>query len=321
MKRRLSLIWPAAFALACSCACAWGFGTSQKGTSGAQFLEIEPGARPSGMAGAFAGLADDVNSVYYNPAGLGAIKNVQAEGMEDEYFQGANYDFGALAVPLLSWDKKSSAPKNKYGTLGAAVYNLSVGGIQGYSANETPTGNFTSQDFAYALSYGYEIPHLGLSVGATEKYITSNLDGYGASSCAGDAGALYRWGDQFSAGGGVRNLGPKYGFAGQGDPLPMAWYAGGAWRIIPQWLVTAELDLPRDNGASYALGTEYAMMFTENLGASVRAGYASRNTDAGGFSGATFGAGLKYSNFGFDFAFVPFGNLGDTYLYSLTVGF
>ncbi len=295
--------------------------TSQTGTSGAQFLEILPGARPSGMAGAFAGLADDVNSVYYNPAGLGFIQDVQAEGMEDEYFQGANYDFGAVAVPVLSWARGSSAPKNEYGTLGAAVYNLSVGNIQGYDASENQTGSFSSQDFAYALSYGYQVPHTRLSLGATGKYITSNLDGYGASSYAADLGALYQFGTRLSIGGGVRNLGPKYGFAGQGDPLPRAWYGGAAFHILPEWTATTELDLPRGSAASYAFGTEYVLAFSDKLGASLRAGYASRNTDAGGFSGATMGTGLTYANFSFDFAFVPFGDLGDTYLYSLTIKF
>src|SRR3954470_5308690 len=31
------------------------------------------GARPGGMGGAFVGLSDDIESVYYNPAGLGNL--------------------------------------------------------------------------------------------------------------------------------------------------------------------------------------------------------------------------------------------------------
>ncbi|MHB2025851.1 MAG: PorV/PorQ family protein [Elusimicrobiota bacterium] len=304
----------------CGAGPAWSLGAAQQGTSGAQFLEIEPGARPSGMAGAFGGVADDVNAVYYNPAGLATLTQVQAEGMEDQYFQDANYDFGALAVPLLSWTK-SSQEKNAYGVLGVAVSNLSVGNIAGYNAGENPTGNFNSQDFSYALSYGYQIPDTGLSLGATGKYITSNIDGYGAASYAADMGALYQFERRFSIGLGTRNLGPKYGFAGQGDPLPQEWYWGAGYKILPNWLASTEIDFPRDNGVSYAVGTEYVCAFTKKLGASLRAGYAERNTGAGGFSGATFGTGLEYGNFGFDFAFVPFGDLGDTYQYSLTTKF
>lgn len=39
-------------------------------------LKVEIGARPLGMGGAFAGLVDDANAVFYNPAGLAWTKGV-----------------------------------------------------------------------------------------------------------------------------------------------------------------------------------------------------------------------------------------------------
>ena len=306
-------LWPAGRAMAA--------GASQRGTSGAQFLQIEPGARPAGMGYAFAGVADDVQAVYYNPAGLGNLTKVEATGMDDQYFQGINYSFAALSAPLLSWGN-ASEPKNAYGVLGAAVYNLSAGNIENRTSAETaaPVGTFSSEDYAYALSYAYALADTGLALGASGKFIQSDLSGYNAHGFAADLGALYKY-ESLSLGAGLRNLGPAYGFAGQADPLPLTLFAGAGWHILPQWLVAAEADLPRDNNASISFGTEYVHVFSEKFSGTARAGYAKQNTDAGGLSGATFGAGLGYANFNFDFAFVPFGDLGNAYQYSIVVKF
>ncbi|HEX4046443.1 MAG TPA: PorV/PorQ family protein [Elusimicrobiota bacterium] len=319
---RTRTLLAAALLTAASAGPAAALGAGSKGTSGAQFLEIAPGARPAAMGGAFAGIADDVHSVYYNPAGLANLQRVEITGMDDQYFQGVDYDFAALAVPLLSFEKNTIEEKNSLGVLGFGVYNLSLGDIptQGNTETAAPTGTFASQDVAYALSYAYALRGSDLALGATAKYVTSTLDGYNASAFAADAGALYRH-DQWSLGAGLRNLGTRYGFAGQSDPLPMLAYAGGGFQLTSRWLLSAEVDAPRDNNLVFAAGTEYVHPFTSRLSGALRGGYNTAATDAGGFSGASFGGGLTYGNFGFDYAFIPFGDLGNTSRYSLVVKF
>jgi hypothetical protein len=312
----------AAIATAALAGPAAALGAGSKGTSGAQFLEIAPGARPAAMGGAFAGVADDVHAVWYNPAGLGNLMRVEVTGMDDQYFQGVEYDFAAVSVPLLSFQKHAIQDRNAYGVLAFSVYDLSLGNIptQGNTETATPTGSVSSQDLAYALSYGYALPATDLSLGATVKYVTSQLAGFNASAFALDAGALYRH-DLWSLGGGLRNAGTRYGFAGQSDPLPLLFYAGGGYHLTKQWLASAEVDVPRDNNLVLALGTEYVHPFTSKVSGALRAGYNTGNSDAGGISGVSFGGGLTYGNFSFDYAFLPFGDLGNTQRYSLVVKF
>lgn len=297
------------------------FGSGDKGTSGAQFLKITPGARPSAMGDAFAGVADDVHAIYYNPAGLGTLRRVEVAGMHDSFVQGVNYEFAAMAVPLLSWvDTKEE--KNKYGVLGVAVYDLQVGGIERRSTTETDQAvdTFGSSDFAYALSYGYRVPDIGLSLGATAKFVNQTLDTAKANAFAADVGALYRF-DRVGLGAGIRNVGSRVKFGTASDPLPTTAFGGLGYKFSDRWIGSVEVDVPRDNSASVGFGTEYRHPFADKLTGAVRAGYSSRNTDAGGFSGATFGLGLGYGNFDFDFAFVPFGELGNAVKYSLVVKF
>ena len=318
---RTRALLTAALLLAAQAGPAAAFGTSTKGTSGAQFLEIAPGARPAAMGGAFAGVADDVHAVYYNPAGLANLERIQITGMDDQYFQSINYSFAAMAVPLVF--QGDSRVQSKYGVLGVSVTNLSVGNIptQGNAETASPTGSFSSDDFAYALSYGYAFPDTGLSLGATGKFVVSSLDGTNASGFAADLGGLYKPDNRLSVGAGLRNLGPSYGFAGSSDPLPLVIYGGAAYKLTQHWLASLEIDAPRDNSVAFALGTEYVHPFTDKISGALRAGYNSANTDAGGFGGASFGGGIVYGNVGFDFALIPFGDLGNTYRYSLLVKF
>lgn len=295
--------------------------SSDKGTSGAQFLTISPSARPASMGEAFAGVADDADAVYYNPAGLGQLKKVEVSGSHTSLFQDLNYEYAAITVPMLSWVKTQQA-KNEYGVLGFSIYNLSVNNIErrGLTETDTPTDTFGSSDFAYALSYGYTLRDSGLSLGATAKYIDQQLDTVKATAFAVDLGSLYRM-DRASVAAGVRNAGTKTKLGSQADPLPLVVYGAGSYKFSDHLLAAAEIDAPRDNSLTVGLGGEYRHDFGDQLTGSLRAGYNSRNTDAGGFSGVSMGLGLGYRNFDFNFALQPFGDLGNAYKYSLLVRF
>jgi len=66
-----------------------------------EFLNIGVDASSFGMGKAVAATTNDVNSIYWNPAGLVNIKDTQVALMHTEYFQGiAKYDYAAFAKPL-----------------------------------------------------------------------------------------------------------------------------------------------------------------------------------------------------------------------------
>lgn len=320
--RTMSSLVAAALLTALGAAPAAAFLSSgDKGTSGAQFLKISPAARPAAMGEAFAPVADDVTAAYYNPAGLGGLKKSQVAGSHSALFQQINYEYAAISVPLLSWtdDKR---PKNAYGVLGVSISNLSVTGIERRGTTETDDASdtFGSSDFAYGLHYGYSVPDTGLLVGGSMKYIDQKLDATRGTAFGLDLGSLYRVGRTGYAFG-LRNVGKSVKFGSESDPLPTVIYTGAAYRFTESWLGSLEVDLPRDNKASFAFGTEYRRQFMDKLSGAGRFGYNSRNTDAGGFSGVSFGLGLGYGSFDFDFALVPFGDLGSAYKYSLLVKF
>ncbi len=84
-----------------------------------EFMAIGIGGRPLGMGGAFTGIANDVTSGYYNPAGLANINYPQLSLMHSEQFGNlVNYDYGAVAIPF-----------QEDMTFGLSVMRLAVDGI------------------------------------------------------------------------------------------------------------------------------------------------------------------------------------------------
>lgn len=299
---------------------AHAFGKGDKGTSGAPFLKLAPGARAVGMGEAFGGVADDVHAVHYNPAGLGGISRIELAAMHNSHFQGIKHNFGAIAVPMLSWVDTREA-RNRYGTLALSLTSLSVDGIErrGLVETDEPEGTFQARDFAYTLGYGIKVSSR-LAAGGALKLIRQTIDSEGASAFAVDAGVQYRK-RGLSVGGGLRNLGSAVTFRSEGDPLPLLLYGSAAYELRPEWLAALELRLPRDNSVAFSLGTEYRRALGDELEGALRMGYNTAYSEADGFGGVTFGAGATYRRVTFDFAWVPFGELGSTFRYSILLKF
>jgi len=81
-------------------------GQELSGIPGA-FVDIGFGARPSAMGFAYAGLADDVHSVIWNPAGLSNLRKKQAAFTYTDQLGLVSYHYLAASMPLSRIDKKT----------------------------------------------------------------------------------------------------------------------------------------------------------------------------------------------------------------------
>ena len=73
-----------------------------QGSSGisASFVDIGFGSRPMGMGGAFTGLANDINALMWNPAGLVSLQSKQAAFSFTNQLNLIQYHFLAFGMPL-----------------------------------------------------------------------------------------------------------------------------------------------------------------------------------------------------------------------------
>lgn len=271
------------------------------GTTGAQFLKVGIGARPLAMGSAFSALADDANAINWNPGALGTIKEKNATASYSSLFKDQSQGFLAYVNPL----------KEDMGSVGVGLNYLTVSKIEKRAGDtEDPDSTFSNQNFALSLSYGKPEVAPGLSLGGNLKYIRVSLDSFSGNAVALDFGGLYKTPvDNLTAGLSVQNMGTKIG----PDPLPLTFKGGAAYKLFNQKLaLAADVDwLAVDQRAYLDLGAEY---WVQKILA-VRAGYQlGRGRDQlGSLVGLGVGMGVKHERFSVDYAFVPFGNLGDTH--------
>ena len=297
---------------------AWSFGQET-----AAFLKITPGARPMAMGEAFTAIADDLNALAANPAGISRVNARQAAFMHAELYAGTRYDFAGYAHPF---DKNSFLSG---GALGLGVQRLSQAALEGRSVERQPTGSFAAADTAFNIAYGQNIPGLA-RLGLNVKLIESRLAENSARTVALDAGVmrlLDLGGFPLIAGAAAQNIGPGLRFGQQTNALPLTFAAGVGIHALGAMLISADVKhRPHPGKFSFALGTEYAALPVLSL----RAGYAARLGSAGaggpaqlggGLSGLGFGFGVKVRKVALDYSFSPAGDLGNAQRLSLSFRF
>jgi hypothetical protein len=284
----------------------------------AAFLKLGVGARAMGMGGAYTAVADDVNAVYWNPAGLSRLTQPAAGATHADLFANTRYDFLAYAQPT------------RYGAFAAAAGYLSQAAIPGRDNAGTPAGNYNASDAAVYLAYAHRVPSIsGLGLGGGIKYIRSTIADASAQSWAFDLGACYA--PRGSAGSGgpafalaVTNLGPGMKFLDQNSPLPLTIAWGGAYRLPFDMLLALDYKYrPHDHPGEVGIGAEYQL----NPNFAVRAGYDSKTAKSdgkGGFaalSGFTAGFGINIHSYSLDYSIAPMGELGNVQRFSLAARF
>lgn len=144
-----------------------------------EFLNIGVDAAALGMSNAVVAGTNDVNSGYWNPAGLVNLEQNQVSLMHAAYFANiANYDYIAFAKPL---DDDS--------TIGLSVIRFGVDDILNTTQLIDDQGNidynrislFSTADYAVTFSYARRLPIDGLNVGANAKVVRRIIGDFASS--------------------------------------------------------------------------------------------------------------------------------------------
>lgn len=148
----------------------------------AGYEDVGLGARPLGMGGAFAALADDANGIAWNPAGLVQMKRQEALFMHGVYggLSAVNYDYLAYVYPM-----PYSAVGVGWSTVGVT---LEEGDGQSFSSSRM------SEDMYY-IALGINPALFGndaLTVGGTLKRLTIDNRFEGGSGMGFDFGVLFK---------------------------------------------------------------------------------------------------------------------------------
>ncbi len=263
-------------------------------TTGADFLLVNTGARPDAMGGAFGAVADDVNTLSYNPAGLGNIRLPEVGYGRYEFVAGVHFDFVGLASPV-----------GRAGVLALGYIGM---GTEDFNSTDDPIAAY-GKALEQALILGWGRSFGRLHVGVSAKYVRREIGTVTGTGFLGDVGFRYRLQPRLTLAGSLLNAGSEIRMV-EGERPPTTARAGVAWRALEAY--PHSLDLVMDasllfhtHRPLYGWGTEY--WFQERY--ALRLGWVG-NEESEGF---TAGAGFKVGFLQIDYAFQPYEDLGSTH--------
>lgn len=286
----------------------------EAGEKGSVFLKLGQGARAIGMGETFVAVADDINSLYWNPAGLTNINDITGTFMYSDWLAQIKYNYLGAVVPV----------EQLNGVIGASITFLDSGDIDKTDEGGNRIGTFEGKDLSLSISYARKLDENSLidSIGGNLKYINRKIDRKESTGFAIDIGGMktLRGVNGLKAGWCIQNIGVKTSaFVNDKDGLPLTIKAGIANDKLLNEALTLALDVnsPSDNKINVHLGAEYR--FRKFL--AFRVGFKTDTIDEHGtLSGITAGLGFKIpqANLTLDYAFVDYGKLDDTHRISLT---
>lgn len=307
------------------------FSKKTDSTTANTFLKMDVGARTLAMGGAFTAVADDINSIRYNPAGTRNMEKLEVQVTHMEWIADLN-------IEQLAFGGVLPAYKRRYLDVvsGSLFYMGSGSKIEG----RDELGNITNPDLRYnsfvLTLNGAKALDLydNVFIGGNIKYSEENLVDNKYSSILLDVGVLHKYNKEVNFGFVIRNI----GLDSEGDKMPLEVRLGGAMQKNNLGL---SLDLYKfyDTDVSFALGGEY---FIKDI-LVLRAGYNYSVSDNGKLSdyeswsevsdymasGLSIGFGFltkpidffKGYEFKLDYAMVDYGRLGFTHIFTLSTEF
>ena len=301
-----------------------GMAFEKVGTTSFQFLKIMTDARSTGMGEAFSASVNSSNAVFWNPAALTRVENIDA------------------SVSYLDWllDISHSSFSFAYkwfgvGTFGVQGLFTNVGEIEvttvealgfvGDTYNPGLTGEtITPGALALGLSFARELTDK-LSFGITAKYVQEDLDVDKVNTVIFDGGLTFETGFRsLRLAAVVRHFGQEIKYVDKSYPLPQTFTIGISALLVAAengfflssadhaLLFAYDMSQPRDYDQQHHLGVEYSLKDFIFL----RTGY-KFNFDE---EGVTFGFGLKKGGFRLDYSYGDFGVYFDA-VHRFTLGF
>ncbi|MBA3051728.1 MAG: PorV/PorQ family protein [Candidatus Omnitrophica bacterium] len=271
------------------------------GETALNFLRIGTSARGAALADSLAADYSDSSAVEYNPAALLNLTGREIQLMHINLY--ADIDYESL-IYVEQFDKFNLALSLNYLHTNALRTVIDTSDPYGYKN----IGKFVFQDRCFAATF---TPRKGIW-GGRVKYIEERIEDEKAGAPAADFGFLVP--GKLSYGAALCNMGPEIKFIDVKEKLPQTLRMAVKLNLKYISLYSAG-NFYIDRKTSGACAMEANIINVVFL----RAGYKYIPEDNGEFPGFTFGIGIKIREIGFDYAFIPFGEFGDTQRFSLQI--
>ena len=269
-----------------------------------QFLKLVPGSRSISLGESFTGISDDVNALYFNPAGLLQSKIRQILFSHNELYQNFRNDFIGFIEP-----------KQNY-TLGASITvfytqndfeeRSGLSEHDPYNPLTQPESYFSSKDISLQFSYARNLLNK-LCFGTSIKLLHETIQMEKAYSTAIDIGTMYNLNKKIKIGATVKNFGLPLKYISKSYGLPLSINTGVMYKINNKLLFDIDINQPIDDYTQISIGGEFSPLKFLSL----RFGYKYKWFTEDLLTGLAFGTGFNIKNFYIDYAMLPRNTIGD----------
>jgi hypothetical protein len=314
-----------------------GYADTEVGTTGNAALKIGVGARATAMGDTFVAVADDVNTIYWNPAGLGLLQRPQFSAMHTEWVADIRYEWLGFAQSLGQWVAIGADAALVHTADIPRTIETSDGGFE-------QDGAFSYNDLIIRVALASGV-YKGVRLGVAFQVSQQTVDFGGAkqpiprkevrAESVNFGGIYHPPIRNLRLGASLQNIGSDAaGFFEQSAPLPKIFRIGAAYTIAlrpsqddpllttPQpkaqndLTLAFDLNFASDHAPRLHLGVEYPFQ----NGLRLRGGYRSGG-ESDFISRLSGGIGYATAAYQIDYAFVPLGEVGGTHRVSFTLGF
>jgi hypothetical protein len=217
------------------------------GTSSILLLRFAPSPRVAGLSEAYTGLADDENSLFYNPGGLNNLRSAVIGLNHTEWFEDIRVDNIIFGYDL-----------SKKLAMGVGLVHMWMPGLESKDDLGRSLGSFNVQSSVANLGISYRF-NFALSMGVAVKYFQDKLGTYSASGFGFDAGLYLRTAiPGLSTGIVVQNIGGDVTYDQIPQKIPMVYRGGIAYRLrSAHSLFTLDVVKSIDTDYNLNFGVEY----------------------------------------------------------------
>lgn len=295
-------VGPAAVILTVGLIVGTGVGTATAGEdagSAGAYARYGASARSLSLGNAVVGICDDVATSYWNPAGLAGLRTMEITGMGATLFENTQYGFLALGLPTERW-----------GTFNFGATLTRSGEYERADLSGDLGETFSEREGIFQL--GYANGGRRWTYGLTLKHVSQDIGGAKGSGVGVDAGLYFRPHRNLSLGASVQNLiQPTVTLEIDEEKLARSVRGGVALRFFNNRLLVMS-DLVKTDYMDLSLRSGLEAWPLRSV--ALRGGFDSEREMW------SVGAGLRWENWQFDYAFLDT-DLGAQNVLSATLRF
>jgi long-subunit fatty acid transport protein len=274
------------------------------------FLNVDMSARAASLGGSFVTNNDDVDVLFYNPAGMSFLEK-----------DPVSFSFVKHLMDINLFSLAYSTEFENVGRFGSAIKYINYGSFDKADEFGNRTGEFNAGELAFILGYTNEFSE-NFYYGANAKVIYSSIADESSSAIALDLGINYEIPNQkLNLAAAVLNLGTQLSsYIDTKEDLPLDVAIGISKRLenlpVRLSLDFHQLNKERDELYQHLKGFSLGAEFYLSEVFSLRFGYDNEKRSdlkvgsSSGIAGFNGGLGVKISEYVFNYGYSSMGTIG-----------